>query len=135
MILRHKGVTNHWISFELEGTRSNRLALNARIRVSAAGFVQSAEVQSGGSYLSQNDLRLHFGLGSSDLVDKAEVLWQSGKTDTLTNLPANRFYYVQEGNGIVPAGELLHRVIDVHGSRLKPERGSKLWIGDGRYAR
>src|ERR1035441_6033929 len=105
MILRPKGVTNHWISFELEGTRSNRLALNARVRVTAYGFVQSAEVQSGGSYLSQNDLRLHFGLGNADHVDKAEILWPSGKTEILTNLPASHFYYVQEGHGLVP-GEL-----------------------------
>jgi enediyne biosynthesis protein E4 len=103
MILRPKGGTNHWISFELEGTQSNRLALNARVKVTVGDLVQTGEILSGGSYLSQNDLRLHFGLGSSDHVDNLEILWPSGKTETFANLASNHFYSVQEGKGIVPA--------------------------------
>jgi enediyne biosynthesis protein E4 len=95
------GPQNHWISFQLEGVKTNRLALNARVRATAGDLTQLGEVISGGSYLSQNDLRIHFGLGSHDRVDKVEVLWPNGKTETLTNLAANRFYTVREGAGVV----------------------------------
>jgi len=101
MILRPEGgAQNHWISFQLEGAKSNRLALNARVRVTAGDLVQLEEVLSGGSYLSQHDLRLHFGLGTHDHVNKAEIIWPTGKVETLTNLQADRFYSVREGAGI-----------------------------------
>jgi hypothetical protein len=95
------GPQNHWISFQFEGTKSNRLALNARVRATAGDLVQLGEVMSGGSYLSQHDLRVHFGLGSHDKVEKIEVIWPGGKVETLTNLAADRFYTVREGQGIV----------------------------------
>jgi hypothetical protein len=102
MILRPEGgPKNHWISFQLEGVKSNRLALNARVRATAGDLVQLGQVISSGSYLSQNDLRIHFGLGSHQRVDKAEVLWPDGKVETLTNLAADRFYSVREGAGVV----------------------------------
>jgi hypothetical protein len=102
MILRPEGgPQNHWISFQLEGVKSNRLALNARVRATAGDLVQLGEVLSGGSYLSQSDLRVHFGLGEHQRVDKADVLWPDGKVETLTNLVADRFYYVREGAGVV----------------------------------
>jgi hypothetical protein len=114
MILRPEGgPKNHWISFQLEGVQCNRLALNARVQATAGDLVQLGEVISSGSYLSQNDLRIHFGLGSHDRVDKAKVLWPDGKVETLTNLGADRFYSVKEGSGVVSskAGEAdkLHR--------------------------
>jgi hypothetical protein len=106
MILRPEGgPQNHWISFQLEGVKSNRLALNARVRATAGDLVQLGEVISGGSYLSQNDLRIHFGLGGHQRVDKAEVLWPDGKVETLTNLAADRFYSVREGAGVVSSME------------------------------
>jgi enediyne biosynthesis protein E4 len=102
MILRPEGgPQNHWVSFSLQGTKSNRLALNARIRVIAGDLVQEDEVRSGGSYLSQNDLRLHFGLGKHDHVDRVEILWPSGLKEALTQLQADRFYTVCEGQGAV----------------------------------
>jgi enediyne biosynthesis protein E4 len=102
-ILRSQGgPSNHWISFELEGTKSNRLALNARIIATSGDLVQAREALSGGSYLSQNDLRLHFGLGNKDHLDKAEILWPDGKKETLTALAADHFYYVREGEGVIP---------------------------------
>ncbi len=102
MILRPEGgPRNHWISFQLEGVKSNRLALNARVRAVAGDLVQSSEVISGGSYLSQNDLRIHFGLGKHERVDKAVVFWPDGRVETLTNLSADRFYAVREGAGVV----------------------------------
>jgi hypothetical protein len=102
MILRPEGgAENHWISFQLEGVKSNRLALNARVRVTAGNLVQLGEVISGGSYLSQNDLRIHFGLGKNRRAEKAVVRWPSGNVETLTNLPADYFYTVREGAGVV----------------------------------
>ncbi len=95
------GPKNHWISFQLEGTRTNKLALNARIRATAGDLVQMDEVLSGGSYLSQNDLRIHFGLGDHQQVDKAEVLWPDGNREILTNLAADRFYIIRETAGVV----------------------------------
>jgi hypothetical protein len=101
MILRPEGGPgNHWISFQLEGVRSNRLALNARVRATAGDLVQLGEVISGGSYLSQSDLRIHFGLGSHERLDKAQVIWPDGKVETLTNLAADHFYIVREGAGV-----------------------------------
>jgi hypothetical protein len=102
-ILRPEGGPQHnWIGFQLEGTKSNRLALNARARLTSGPMVQVAEVLSGGSYLSQNDLRLHFGLGDYGKAEKVEVIWPDGKTEILANLAAGRYYYVREGAGIVP---------------------------------
>jgi len=95
------GPQNHWISFQLEGAKGNRLALNARIRAAAGELVQVGEVLSGGSYLSQNDLRVHFGLGTHGQLDKAEIHWQGGTVETLTRLVADRFYVVRQGQGVV----------------------------------
>ena len=102
MILRpQEGPQNHWISFQLEGVKCNRLALNARVRVTAGDLVQLDEVRSGGSYLSQNDLRLHFGLGAHERVDKAEAVWPDGTVEPLTNLVVDRFYIVRQGAGVI----------------------------------
>ena len=104
MILKNHGAPRrHWVSFELAGTKSNRLALNARLKVVAGGMTQTDEIHSGGSYLSQNDLRVHFGLGGAAKIDSLEIHWPSGKVETLTNLAADQFYSVLEGQGIVPA--------------------------------
>ncbi len=102
MILRPEGgPSRHWVSFQLEGVRCNRLALNTRMRVSAGELVQMGEVLSGGSYLSQNDLRLHFGLAEHDRVDLAKILWPDGTLEILKNLPVDHFYTVREGEGVV----------------------------------
>ncbi len=104
MILQTQGgPRNHWVSFELEGAKGNRLALNARLRATAGDLVQEDQVQSGGSYLSQSDLRIHFGLAGHEKVDKLEIFWPSGKVETLTNVGADRFYILKEGEGALPA--------------------------------
>lgn len=103
MILRNHGVPGtHWVSFELAGTKSNRLALNAKVKITAGGMTQTEEIHSGGSYLSQNDLRVHFGLGAATKIDSVEFVWPSGKVDTVKGLDVDRFYAVLEGAGIVP---------------------------------
>ena len=106
-ILRPEGgPANHWISIQLEGAKSNRLALNARVKITAGDLVQTSEVRSGGSYLSQSDLRVHFGLGDKQRVDKVEISWPDGATETLTSLVADHFYCVKEGKGVVQPGEV-----------------------------
>jgi hypothetical protein len=107
MILRNRGVPGrHWVSFELSGTKSNRLGIGARVKVVAAGMTQTDQLRSGGSYLSQHDLRLHFGLGTASTVELVEIHWPSGATDILKNLAADQFYTIQEGRGIVPADQV-----------------------------
>lgn len=87
---------NHWIAFDLG------LVVNARVRITAGALIQTEEVRSSGSYLSQNDLRPHFGLGAQRRVEKAEISWPSGHTDVLTGLAADSFYCVAEGKGLFP---------------------------------
>jgi hypothetical protein len=103
MILRNHGVPGqHWVSFELAGTKSNRLALNARIKIVAGGMTQTQEIHSGGSYLSQNDLRVHFGLGPSEKITSVEIHWPSGRVENLGDLAADHYYSILEGAAIVP---------------------------------
>jgi hypothetical protein len=105
MILRNPGIPgNHWISFELQGTKGNRLAIGARVKIVAGTLTQTEEVRSGGSYLSQNDLRVHFGLGRADKVDSVEIRWPSGTVEKLPvkALKPDHFYSVLEGKGLVP---------------------------------
>jgi len=107
MILKNRGVPGrHWVSFDLASTKSNRMAIGARIKVVAGGMTQTDEVHSGGSYLSQNDTRLHFGLGSAKKIDHVEIRWPSGAVETLTALAADQFYSVLEGSGVVPANRI-----------------------------
>jgi hypothetical protein len=107
MILRPQGgPENHWISFELQGTKSNRLGLNARIKITSGNQAQTGEVLSSGSYLSQNDLRIHFGLASATKVDSVEIRWPSGTIDNLKDLPADKIYSVIEGKGLVSAEQI-----------------------------
>ncbi len=108
MILRNKGIPGrHWVSFELAGTKTNRLAINARIKITSGGMTQTSQVLSGASYLSQNDLRQHFGLGAATKIDSVEIDWPSGTVDKMTNLDADKFYSVLEGKGIVPREQIL----------------------------
>jgi enediyne biosynthesis protein E4 len=94
------------VSFELAGVQSNRMALNARVRIVAGGVTQTDEIHSGGSYLSQNDTRIHFGLGSATKIDSVEIFWPSGKTDKMTKLAVDKFYSILEGKEIVPAEQI-----------------------------
>jgi hypothetical protein len=107
MILKNHGAPNrNWVSFELAGTKSNRMAIGARIKLTAGNMTQTEEVHSGGSYLSQNDTRVHFGLGSAAKIDRVEIRWPSGAVETLSDLPANQFYSLLEGSGVVPANRI-----------------------------
>jgi hypothetical protein len=107
MVLRNKGIPGrHWVSFEMAGTKTNRLAINARVKITAGGMTQTSQVLSGASYLSQNDLRQHFGLGSATKIDSVEIDWPSGTVDTMKDLEVDKFYSVLEGKGIVPREQI-----------------------------
>jgi len=92
--------SNHRVAFQLIGTKSNRAAIGSRITIQAAGVMQFNEVRGGGSFLSQNDLRPHFGLGAADKMDKVEVSWPSGQTEVLRDVAADFIYTITEGQGI-----------------------------------
>lgn len=88
---------HHWLLVRLVGTQSNRSAIGARVRVVAGDIAQIREVQGGGSYLSQNDLRLHFGLGPASRVDRLEVRWPNGLEEVWTDMPVDRLLTIEEG--------------------------------------
>jgi hypothetical protein len=98
--------SNHRALFKLVGVKSNRAAIGARVTVKTAGSVQFDEVRGGGSYLSQNDLRVHFGLGSSASMDSVQIRWPNGSVEEIKNLPADKIYTVVEGQGIKRSDEL-----------------------------
>jgi hypothetical protein len=100
LLLNQNNSGNHRVVFKLIGTKSNRAAIGARVTIHSGGVRQMAEVRGGGSYLSQNDLRLHFGLGKSTKIDSVEIRWPSGKIETQGNLPADCVYTIVESSGI-----------------------------------
>lgn len=89
------------------GVRSNRSAIGARVRVLTGSRSQIDEVRSGGSYISQNDLRLHFGVGSATVADLIEIRWPSGLIEKLENVATNQQHWIEEGKGIVRSTPIL----------------------------
>jgi hypothetical protein len=85
-----------WVGFRLRGTRSNRDGIGARIRVTAGGKTQTAMVKSSTGYLSQSQLPVVFGLGKSATVEKVEILWPSGTTQTVSSPAPGRIHVVEE---------------------------------------
>ncbi|MGA3107741.1 MAG: CRTAC1 family protein [Terriglobales bacterium] len=100
MLLNTNKSSNHRVLFHLIGTKSNRAAIGARVTIHAAGMMQFDEVRGGGSYLSQNDLRLHFGLGLAAKIDAVEVRWPSGTVENLKDVAADKIYTIVEGQGV-----------------------------------
>jgi hypothetical protein len=84
------------------GAESNRDAIGARVEAEADGRIQVAEVQSGGSYLSHNDMRVHFGLGAATTIEKVVVRWPGGLVEEFGPFDANQFLTLQEGNAAAP---------------------------------
>ena len=91
---------NHRVLFKLVGTKSNRMAIGAHVTIKAGKSVQMGEVRSGGSYLSQNDPRLHFGLGSETKMNEVSIRWPGGKIETLRDLAPDLIYTIVEGEGV-----------------------------------
>ena len=100
---------NNWIKIRTIGTKSNRSGIGARLTCithppgESKPHQQIDEVRSGGSYISQNDLRIHFGIGKAEKVDVLEIRWPSGYVDTLKDVKANQLIYVKESEGIARA--------------------------------
>ncbi|HET9265797.1 MAG TPA: CRTAC1 family protein [Vicinamibacterales bacterium] len=90
----------HWLTVKLVGTRSNRSAIGARVRLVGAGGVQVQEVRGGGSYYSQNDLRVTFGLGGSTSVERVEVRWPNGLEERWDDIEIDRIVTLKEGGGV-----------------------------------
>jgi len=90
----------NWITLQLIGVKSNRAALGATVTLYHVTDQREQEVRSGDGYISQSDLRLHFGLGNSAKAEKIIIRWPSGLVETLSDLPANQYYVVREGSGV-----------------------------------
>ncbi len=100
-LLRNEGGNrNRFLNVRLVGTKSNRSAIGARVKAAVGGRTLVDEVRSGSTFMSQSDLRLHFGLGQGQLVDRLDIEWPSGAKETLTGVKANAFITVVEGKGI-----------------------------------
>jgi hypothetical protein len=100
MLLRNDTAGGRWVTLRLEGTKSNRDAIGAKVTIEAGGRRQVAEVRSGGSYISHNDVRVHFGLGAAQTVETLTIRWPSGATEKAAMLAADRFYTAREGSGV-----------------------------------
>ena len=110
LLLRNSGGNgNHFLNIKLVGHKSNRDAMGARIRVFAGGLSQIREVAGGGSYLSQSDLRAHFGLGKAARVESVEVSWPSGQKQTFRGLDVDKFYTIEEGRDQIGPQRFLRR--------------------------
>lgn len=100
-LLRNEaGNKNRWLTIRLIGTESNASGIGTKIVVKAGDQSLMREVRSGASYLSQSDLRVHFGLGKRTGIDTLEIHWQSGHRDQFSNLKLNRIIHIKEGHGI-----------------------------------
>jgi enediyne biosynthesis protein E4 len=106
-------LNRNWIKIKLVGVKSNRTGIGSRVLVTTKTvrsaekpLVQMDELRSGGSYFSQNDMRMHFGLEQATKVDMVEIRWLSGQVDQLKDLEVNRLYVVQEGGKILKAEAL-----------------------------
>jgi enediyne biosynthesis protein E4 len=100
LLLNRTESSNHRVLFKLIGTKSNKAAIGARVTVKAGTLVQMDEVRGGASYLSQNDLRLHFGLGNIGKMSEIDIRWPNGETEILRDLAADFIYIIVEGSGI-----------------------------------
>jgi hypothetical protein len=100
-LLRNEGgARNNALLVRLVGTKSNRDGIGARLRLTAAGKTEVREVKAGSSYLSQNDLRAHFGIGRATRIDRLEIRWPAGGTEVIPNVPVNHIITVVEGQGM-----------------------------------
>ena len=95
-LLLNRGVSGNWLLLKLVGTASNKSAIGARVTARTGDRIQTREVRSGGSYQSQSDLRVHFGLGASREVDELSIRWPSGRRQTMKRVAGNRILTIRE---------------------------------------
>lgn len=88
----------HWVQFLLEGTRSNRAAVGAQVRIMVSGQKRLSFVNGGNSFAAQSMARIHFGLGSVDSIESAEVRWPSGLVEKFPVPAVDRLYKLREGS-------------------------------------
>ena len=101
-ILRNDGGNDlNWLQVRLLGDGDNRQAVGARVLAHMQGKIQLREVRSGTGYISQDDMRLHFGLAQNDRVDSLVIRWPGGQRESLVNIPANQFISIAPGKGVV----------------------------------
>jgi len=100
LLINRTQSSNHAVLFKLVGTKSNKAAIGARVTVTAGDLMQFNEVRSGSRYLSQNDLRLHFGLGEKNRMDTVEIFWPTGKKEVYKDLSSDLIYTMVEDGGI-----------------------------------
>src|SRR4029077_13348885 len=99
-LLRNDGGNrNNWIMIKCVGVKSNRSAIGARVKITSGARSQIDEVMSGSSYYSQNDFRVHVGLGRATKVDSVEIAWPSGLKESFKSLASNHLYLIQETKG------------------------------------
>jgi hypothetical protein len=91
---------NHRVLFKLVGAKSNKMAIGAEISITSGKLTQTSEVRAGGSYLSSNDPRLHFGLAGETRMSQVKVRWPMGEKEMLKDVPADFIYTITEGKGI-----------------------------------
>ena len=96
---------NHWVAIHTVGTKSNRDGIGARVHVKTAARVLVDEVRSGSSYMSNSDMRVHFGLGSASKIEWVEIRWPSGLTERFANLPVDQKHTLKEGAGAAVEAE------------------------------
>ncbi len=96
LVINHLPPTRHWLILDLSGTRSNRDAVGAKVVLECGGVVQTREVMRGGSYLSQNDVRVHLGLGNHTKVDRLTVHWPSGHAQTIAVAKVDQILRITE---------------------------------------
>ena len=99
LLVNRKAYPNHWIEIKTVGTRSNRSGIGARLALKTDSRKQIAEIRSGSSYISSNDMRAHFGLGMKRQIEYLEVRWPSGLVERYRNPPIDSILTVKEGSG------------------------------------
>jgi hypothetical protein len=99
LVVNEVRTANHWVAFRTVGTKSNRDGIGARIRMKAGARIFIDEVRSGSSFISNNDMRVHFGLGVATTIDWVEVRWPSGLLEKFENPSVDAIHTIKEGTG------------------------------------
>jgi hypothetical protein len=99
LVVNGRRTKNHWIAIKTVGTKSNRDGIGARIRLKVGDRILVDEVRSGSSYDSNNDMRVHFGLGAATRIDWGEIRWPSGRTERFDDLSVDKTHTLREGSG------------------------------------
>ena len=121
LLLHNSGENgNHFASFKLVGIKSNRDGVGARVKITVNGLSQIREIDGGGSYMSQSDLRAHFGLGTAVKIDRLEIAWPSGRKQIFSDIVADQFYKIQEDKNEIDREQFVRDVRNKPSARRTP---------------